>query len=85
MITEYIYKQLHRAKYEIMEDGVYFATIPGLKGVWAQGKTLETCREELREVLEEWFLLKLRDGDKIPYFTLKEKSDIRALPILKYA
>jgi len=34
--------------------------------VWANEKTLEVCRDVLREVLEEWLFLKLRDGDFIP-------------------
>ena len=53
MITEYIYKKLNQAQYKIIEDGSYFGEIPGLQGVWASEKTLEECRETLREVLEE--------------------------------
>jgi len=34
--------------------------------VWATGDTLETCRETLQEVLEEWLVLKLRDRDPLP-------------------
>jgi predicted RNase H-like HicB family nuclease len=34
--------------------------------VWANGATVENCRKELREVLEEWLLLKIRDNDPIP-------------------
>jgi predicted RNase H-like HicB family nuclease len=33
---------------------------------WASGKTLEKCRRELQEVLEDWLLLKLHDGDSLP-------------------
>lgn len=84
MISEYIHKQLHRAKYEIIEDGTYFATIPGLKGVWANAKTLEGCREELREVLEGWLILKFRDGDKIPFFEEKQNTS-RTIQHLRYA
>jgi predicted RNase H-like HicB family nuclease len=40
--------------------------IEGLQGVWAQGDTLETCREELREVLEEWIVLGLKMGHQLP-------------------
>ncbi|HJW87549.1 MAG TPA: type II toxin-antitoxin system HicB family antitoxin [Candidatus Brocadiaceae bacterium] len=40
--------------------------IPGFEGVWANGKTVEDCRKELVEVLEEWLILKLNDGDPIP-------------------
>ena len=57
MITSYLEKQLGRARYKILEDGVYFGEISGLQGVWASSKTLEKCREELRGVLEEWLAL----------------------------
>ena len=45
--------------------GRRFATY-GLEGVWAQAATLEACREELQEVLEEWIILGLRMGHQIP-------------------
>jgi len=68
MLTNYISQKLDRARYKILEDGTYFGEIPGLQGVWASEKTLEKCRETLREVLEEWLILKLQDGDSIPDF-----------------
>jgi predicted RNase H-like HicB family nuclease len=66
VLTEYISAAMGRAKYKIIEDGTYFGEIPGLRGVWGNAKSLEACREELQEVLEDWLLLKLRDGDEIP-------------------
>jgi predicted RNase H-like HicB family nuclease len=41
-----------------LEDGTWFAEIPGFEGVWANSKTVENCRNELIEVLEEWLILK---------------------------
>lgn len=55
-----------RAGYKILENGTFRGKIPGLQGVWAAEPTLEDCRRVLREVLEEWLVLKLRDGDPIP-------------------
>ena len=69
MLSDYISQKLTRARYKILEDGTYFGKIPGLQGVWASEKTLEKCRETLSEVLEEWLILKLRDGDPIPIFS----------------
>ncbi len=63
MITTYINEAMRRAKYNILEDNTFFGETPGLKGVWANAPTLEECRQELQEVLEEWLLLKLRDND----------------------
>ncbi len=66
MINEYVQHAIKKAQYKILEDGSWFAEIPAFKGVWANGKTIEDCREELIDVLEEWLILKLRDGDPIP-------------------
>ncbi|MEK6621274.1 MAG: type II toxin-antitoxin system HicB family antitoxin [Planctomycetota bacterium] len=66
MLIEYIQGVLEKAEYKKLEDGTWFAEIPGFEGVWANGKTVEDCRKELVEVLEEWLILKLNDGDPIP-------------------
>jgi len=77
MISEYIVQKLNKARYKILDDGSYFGEIPGLQGVWASEKNLEECREILREVLEEWLILKLQDGDKIPGFLVKSNKDFK--------
>ena len=66
MIFDYCQRALERAEYKKLEDGTWFAEIPGFPGVWANGKTVEECRQELITVLEEWLILKLRDKDPIP-------------------
>ena len=67
MITEYIEAALARATYEIIQDEEpYYGEIPGLQGVWASGKTLEACRQDLREVIEGWIIIRLRKGLSIP-------------------
>ena len=66
MVFEYIQKALERAEYKKLEDKTWFAEVPGFQGVWANGETVEECRKELSEVLEEWLLLKIKDGDPIP-------------------
>ena len=76
MIDEFITKKLRSARYKLLEDGSYFGAIPNLRGVWASAKNLENCRNELREVLEDWLLLKVRDREKIPGFEIK--TDRRA-------
>ena len=58
MLTEYIQAAMRKAHYEILPDGEgYFGKIAGLQGVWANANTLEACRDELQEVLEEWIIL----------------------------
>ena len=66
MLTQYISRALYHAHYELMESGRFWGEIPGLQGVWADGDSLEQCRETLREVLEDWLLVGLRRGDAIP-------------------
>jgi len=71
MLTQYLIKKLKGAKYKLLKDGSYFGEIPGLQGIWANATTLEVCRTELQEVLEDWLLLKVRDHEQIQGFRLR--------------
>lgn len=78
MLAEYIAKAVEKADYERMETGRFFATIPGFKGLWAEGKTVEAARRELISTLEDWLLLAIRCGDEVPVLggiNLNSKSD----------
>lgn len=66
MLTEYIQAALRQANYEILEDGTFYADVPGMKGLYANASTLEACREELKESLEEWIVLGLQLGHTLP-------------------
>lgn len=67
MILEYLNAALEKAKYEIIEDEEpYYGEVPGLKGVWATGKTLEECRKNLVETIEGWIILRIKKGLSIP-------------------
>ena len=66
MLAEYIQNAIAMAEYKKLEDGSWFAEIPGFEGVWANGSSVEECRRELIEVLEEWLVLKIQDKDTIP-------------------
>ncbi len=66
MLTEYIQAAMKHAAYEILEDESFYGEIPSLQGVYANEKTLEACRTELKSVLEGWLIVKLRFGDLIP-------------------
>ena len=57
---------MESAEYKKLDDGSWYAEIPEFQGVWANGDSVEQCRNELVTVLEEWLLLKVRDGDSIP-------------------
>jgi predicted RNase H-like HicB family nuclease len=66
MLTHFLRLKLARAKYKLLGDGTYYGEVPGIRGVWANARTLEACREELRDVLEEWALLRVRNRKDIP-------------------
>jgi len=66
MLTEYMQAAMRQATYEILDDGSFYGEIPGFQGIYANADTLETCREELREVLEGWIVLGLRLGHPLP-------------------
>jgi predicted RNase H-like HicB family nuclease len=51
---EYIRAAMRRARYEQMEDGEWYASIPGFDGLWATGPSVEEAREQLLETLDEW-------------------------------
>ena len=74
MLSDFISKKLHSAKYQLLKDGSFYAEIPDVKGVWAHAKTLDQCRTKLREILEEWIVLKLRSGDKIAGLALPSRT-----------
>jgi predicted RNase H-like HicB family nuclease len=66
MIIEYLNAALKKAEYKKLDDGTWFAEIPGFGGVWANAGNIEDCRHELSEVLDEWLVLKIRTNDEIP-------------------
>jgi predicted RNase H-like HicB family nuclease len=67
MLTEYIIAAMKRARYEILsDDGTFYGEIPGFEGVYANAETLERCREELQEVLEEWILFRVSRNLALP-------------------
>lgn len=67
MLMEYIHAALRHAKYEILpDDNTYYGEIPQCNGVYANAETLEECREQLQEVLEEWILFRVHRNLALP-------------------
>ncbi len=67
MLTAYINAAMRKAHYKLLPDGEgYFGSIEEMEGVWANADTLEACRQELQEVLEEWIILGLKMGHPLP-------------------
>jgi len=60
MLAKYIEAAMRKAEYEILsDDSTFYGHIPGFDGVYANAEDLETCRNELKEVLEEWIMLSI--------------------------
>jgi len=77
MVVEYIEEALKRAKYEIIDDEEpYYGEIEELQGVWATGKTLEECRNNLKNVIEGWILLSIKKNIPIPKLGSVEIKEI---------
>ena len=67
MLTAYIRAAMAQAEYEILpDDGTHYGEIPELQGVWANASTLDACREELQEVLEDWIVFRLANNLSLP-------------------
>ena len=77
MIQDFIKSNIAKAKYEMIDNGKrFYAEIPVLRGVWAVGKTLEECRENLTSSLEGWFIFRLRNRLSIPNFKMPSKMKV---------
>ena len=67
MLTQYIKAAMRHAKYELLtDDRTFYGDIPGFEGVYANTETLEACRDELEEVLEEWILFRVSRNLSLP-------------------
>ncbi len=67
MIREYLDAAMQRARYELIEDeDPFYGEVSELQGVWATGKTLEECRQNLADVVDGWILIRLSRGLSIP-------------------
>jgi predicted RNase H-like HicB family nuclease len=65
-LTAYIEAALELARYDKLEDGTFAGEIPRLPGVAAFAPGLRQCEHELRSVLEDWILVGLRMGHRLP-------------------
>ncbi|MGA2616643.1 MAG: type II toxin-antitoxin system HicB family antitoxin [Thermoguttaceae bacterium] len=67
MLTKYLDAAMRHVHYEILaDDGTYYGEIPECRGVYANAATLEECRSELAEVLEDWLLFRIHKNLSLP-------------------
>ena len=58
---------MEHARYEILnDDRSFYGEIRECPGVYANAETLEKCRSELEEILEEWLLFRIYKNLPVP-------------------
>jgi len=83
MLMDYLRAAISSAHYELLGGGEgFYGEIPGFDGVFADGKTLESCRNELASTLEDWILLRISRNLPIPEVAgmnlrVKEVAEVR--------
>jgi predicted RNase H-like HicB family nuclease len=65
-LTDYIDCAMACARYDKLEDGSFHGRLPKCKGVIAFAKSLRACEDELRATLEDWIVLGLKFGHRLP-------------------
>ena len=67
MLINYLQSAMRHARYETLDDdNSFYGEIPPCQGVYANAPTLEACRKELAEVLEEWVLFRIHKNQPLP-------------------
>jgi predicted RNase H-like HicB family nuclease len=66
MLSEYVEAAMRHAEYQQFDDGTVYATIPALRGVWANEQTREATEAELRSALEDWIRFRQINHRPIP-------------------
>ena len=66
ILTDYVDQGMAEASYEKLEDNRYAGRVPSCPGVVAFAPTLRACEDELRSTLEDWILVGLKLGHRLP-------------------
>ena len=55
---------MKNVKLKQLDDQTWFAEIPGFDGIWANAENQRDCLNVLHEVLFDWLLIKIQQGDQ---------------------
>ncbi|MCG6939917.1 MAG: type II toxin-antitoxin system HicB family antitoxin [Thiohalocapsa sp.] len=67
MLIDCMHAAMGHARYEILDDDEgFYGEMPPCSGVFANADTLEACRDQLAEVLEDWILFRVSQGLELP-------------------
>ncbi len=64
LIKRYAMLAALRADTERLDDGSWYAEVPGFPGVWAQADSESEAIKEVETVVRDWTVLKILDKDK---------------------
>jgi predicted RNase H-like HicB family nuclease len=64
LLDRYVSVAMRSVEPRRLEGGRWYADLPKLPGVWADGESVKECLDTLDEVLREWLFVKLEDGDR---------------------
>lgn len=81
LLTSYIEAAMAEAQYEPFEGETLYGFIPSCPGVWSNECSINDCKRDLREALEFWLILKLRDNDYIPVINGLDLNSIEELEV----
>jgi len=80
ILTDYVGHALAKAVYDKLEDGTFAGRIPACPGVIAFGATLQEVESQLRSTLEDWVLVGLKLGHRLPVI---DRIDLNREPQLE--
>lgn len=66
MFTEYVEKAMQHATYKQLDDGTWWGEVAPLEYTFAIAPTLDACRIELKDVVEDWLLVAIANHNPIP-------------------
>jgi predicted RNase H-like HicB family nuclease len=62
-VDRYVAMAMRKATPERTESNKWYCALSPFPGVWAEGDSVKECLDTLEEVLREWLILKIVDGD----------------------
>ncbi len=66
MLDRYAKAAMARAQTKQLDDGTWFAEVPGLTGLWGCGVSREASLADLASAIEDWVTTSLRHGQSLP-------------------
>lgn len=66
VLSEYVERAMAQAVYDELQDESFSGRIPRCPGVLAFGSTLRDCSEALGSTLQDWILVGLQLGHRLP-------------------